>query len=222
MSSERVTTPNVSEQVVDVDLTPTNMEVDESETQANNGNAIPSTEGIVEPQRRQTSVVWKHFKRKIINGEWKAVCNYCDAKRLGVAKQGTSHLRSHFTIEKIGGETIVVGNYAFNQEVARRALARMVILHEYPMSIVDHIGFKDFCATLKPLFKGISRNTIKTDIMKFYDEAKENTMRLLSKNKGRIAITTDMWTATHQNKCYMTVTAHFIDDSWNLQSRLVR
>ncbi|KAF1860147.1 hypothetical protein Lal_00033745 [Lupinus albus] len=31
-----------------------------------------------------------------------------------------------------------------------------------------------------------------------------------------------MWTASNQNKGYMTFTSHFIDDSWVLQSRLVR
>nr|KAJ0222546.1 hypothetical protein LSAT_V11C200051160 [Lactuca sativa] len=38
----------------------------------------------------------------------------------------------------------------------------------------------------------------------------------------KIAITTDMWTANYQKKGYMTVTTHFIDDSWQLQSRLLR
>ena len=58
--------------------------------------------------------------------------------------------------------------------------------------------------------------------MKTYNEGKENIMKLLSKNQSRVAITTDMWTASNQNRGYMTVTAHFITDSWNLESRLVR
>jgi hypothetical protein len=88
--------------------------------------------------------------------------------------------------------------------------------------MVEHIGFREFCASMQPLFKVVSRNTIKNDIMKIYNSEKENTMKLLSKNQSRIAITTDMWTSSNQNKGYMTVTAHFIDDLWTLQSRLVR
>jgi len=42
------------------------------------------------------------------------------------------------------------------------------------MSMVDHMGFKEFYLALQPLFKGISRNTIKSDIMKTYNEGKEN------------------------------------------------
>ena len=75
---------------------------------------------------------------------------------------------------------------------------------------------------MQPLFNMVSRNTIKADIMKLYKEEKENTMKLLSKNQSRIAITSDMWTSSNQNKGYMTVTTHFIDDSWKLQSHLIR
>ena len=51
---------------------------------------------------------------------------------------------------------------------------------------------------------------------------KKNRMKLLEENKSRIKITTDMWTANNQKRGYMTVTAHFIDDSWILQSQIVR
>ncbi|KAE8673140.1 S-norcoclaurine synthase 1-like [Hibiscus syriacus] len=44
----------------------------------------------------------------------------------------------------------------------------------------------------------------------------------LEANEGRIAITTDMWTSDHQNKGYMVVTAHYIDNSWSLQKRIIR
>ncbi|KAL4352489.1 hypothetical protein GQ457_06G009710 [Hibiscus cannabinus] len=40
--------------------------------------------------------------------------------------------------------------------------------------------------------------------------------------KGRIAITIDMWTADHQNKGYMVVTAHYIDNSWILRKQIIR
>nr|KYP43119.1 Putative AC transposase [Cajanus cajan] len=88
--------------------------------------------------------------------------------------------------------------------------------------MIDHIGFIEFCAALQPLYKRVSQNTLKNEMMKEYREAKGNTMKLLSKNQSRIAITTNMWTASNQNKGYMTITTHFIDDSWTLQSRLVR
>ncbi|CAN1794461.1 hypothetical protein LINPERHAP1_LOCUS20305 [Linum perenne] len=43
----------------------------------------------------------------------------------------------------------------------------MIILHEYPMCIVDHIGFRRFVFIIQPLFHCPTRNTIKGDIFKY-------------------------------------------------------
>jgi hypothetical protein len=45
----------------------------------------------------------------------------------------------------------------------------MIVVHEYPLSMVDHVGFRRFCAALQPLFKVVSRNTIKKDILDMYE-----------------------------------------------------
>ncbi|KAF1862321.1 hypothetical protein Lal_00026849 [Lupinus albus] len=42
-------------------------------------------------------------------------------------------------------ELVLVGSYAYSQDATRWALAKMIIFHEYPMSMVDHILFKEFC-----------------------------------------------------------------------------
>jgi len=47
-------------------------------------------------------------------------------------------------------------------------------------------------------------------------------MNSLGKNKSRIAITTDMWTSSNQNKRYMAVTVHYIDENWNLHNQIIR
>jgi len=58
--------------------------------------------------------------------------------------------------------------------------------------------------------------------MKEYNEEKEKMKLLLSRIQSRVAITTDMWTTSSQNKGYMTITTHFIDKLWRLKSQLVR
>ncbi|KAE8668026.1 pentatricopeptide repeat-containing protein [Hibiscus syriacus] len=47
-------------------------------------------------------------------------------------------------------------------------------------------------------------------------------MRLLEKNRSKIAITTDMWTSSNQKKGFMSITLHLIDDNWEMQSRIMR
>uniref|UniRef100_A0A2N9H0X0 Cyclic nucleotide-binding domain-containing protein n=1 Tax=Fagus sylvatica TaxID=28930 RepID=A0A2N9H0X0_FAGSY len=104
----------------------------------------------------------------------------------------------------------------------RRGLARMVILHEYPLSMVDHIGFREFVGLLQPMFKMICRNTLKRDIFKIYDNEKEKALQVVDKNESRIAITTDMWTSSNKKRGFMVVTAHFVNKSWTLESRVLR
>ncbi|CAN1812725.1 Zinc finger BED domain-containing protein RICESLEEPER 3 [Linum perenne] len=83
----------------------------------------------------------------------------------------------------------------------------MILLHEYPLSIVDHIGFKRYSCSLQPLFKVPCCNTIKKEILTLYEVTKIKFKRELHENRGRIAVTTDMWTATNQKRGYMAITA---------------
>ncbi|XWS28527.1 hypothetical protein CRYUN_Cryun25bG0077500 [Craigia yunnanensis] len=50
---------------------------------------------------------------------------------------------------------------------------------------------------------------------------KAKLMDVFEKLRSRIAITTDM-RISNQNKGYMSITAHFLSDSWVLQSRILR
>ncbi|XP_030941545.1 zinc finger BED domain-containing protein RICESLEEPER 2-like [Quercus lobata] len=115
-----------------------------------------------------------------------------------------------------------VNAYHFDQDESRKELARMIILHEYPLSIVDHIGFRRYSTSLQPLFKMVCRNTIKKDITSIYDHEREKSIHEIEKNRSRIAITTDMWNSQNKKRGFMVVTAHFIDDFWRLQSRVMR
>lgn len=186
--------------------------------------------------------MWEHFKKKKINGEIKAVCNYCKAHLVGDGKKGTRHLHDHYgrclkrkhqdiqyamqnqkrlKIDERDGK-LKITNYTFDQEVCRKKVATMIILHELPLCFVEYHGFRELCQSLQPAFKMISRTTLKSDILKIYDVEKQKTMKLLERNRSRIAITTDMWTSSNQKKGFMAVTAHWIDDSWLIQNQILR
>ena len=115
-----------------------------------------------------------------------------------------------------------LNTYQFDQVRVRNKLARMVILHEYPLSIVDHIEFKEFVADLQPMFKLITRNTLKSDIFKIYDNEREKVLKMTNKNGSRMAITTDMWTSSNKKREFMVITAHLIDHTWILQNQVLR
>ncbi|XP_050244277.1 zinc finger BED domain-containing protein RICESLEEPER 3-like [Quercus robur] len=118
--------------------------------------------------------------------------------------------------------TTGVNAYHFDQDESRKELAYMIILHKYPLSIVDHIGFRRYSTSLQPLFKMVCRNTIKKEIMRIYDHEREKSMHEIEKNRSRIAITTDMWTSQHKRRGFMVAMAYFIDDFWRSQSQVMR
>ncbi|KAL0387676.1 UNVERIFIED_CONTAM: putative AC transposase [Sesamum radiatum] len=190
-------------------------------------------------KRKRTSEAWNHFKRVKVEGIQFAECNYCKTRLKAPAGYGTTHLHKHYekvckkrprktdirqsflkTNKKVSGEQ-ELGTHIFNQEEARRELASMVILHDYTLSVVDHIGFRRYSTCLQPCFNMISRNTLKGDILKIYKDERTKYYNLLGKIKCRIAITTDMWTSSN-NKGFMAVTGHFIDDNWTLQNCILR
>ena len=85
-----------------------------------------------------------------------------------------------------------------------------------PLSIVDGGGFKDFMAAAAPTYKVPSRTTLGKYLDVAY-QAKFNELRgLLNKQTG-VALTTDMWSSV-ANEGYLTITAHFVDGSWNLNN----
>ena len=191
-------------------------------------------------KRKLKSEVWLEFDRIEVNGVWKAKCQWCKKLLSGETRNGTNSLKKHLQIcddrscrkglqqstlkltpnQQDG--TVTIEKYVFDKDVARKELALMIIVHEYPLSMVDHVGFKKFCATLQPLFKVVSRNTIRKDIFTMYELQKENMVKYFRKLSSRVAVTTDLWTANHQKKGYMAVTAHFLDDDWKLKSFLIR
>ena len=43
-----------------------------------------------------------------------------------------------------------------------------MVLHEYPLCMVDHTGFRRFVSALQPLFKMVTRNTIRYALQYLY------------------------------------------------------
>ncbi|XP_028085593.1 zinc finger BED domain-containing protein RICESLEEPER 2-like [Camellia sinensis] len=106
----------------------------------------------------------------------------------------------------------------FSIEVAMRHLAEMIVIDELPFRFVDGVGFKTFCNVMQPKFKIPSRYTVARDIVDIYTNERERLKKIV---KGRrICFTTDTWTSI-QNLCYMCLNAHFIDDDWKLQKRII-
>ena len=220
--------------VVVGDPTPSNTNVDTNVDSCGTPNATDDdgTTLTLGRKRKFLSDVWAHFTLELRDGLEKAICNYCKKALGGASRNGTKHLRDHhascpmkryrsiaqdFAQKKLKIETsgdkkgkLAYGSLGYDEEEVRRELCNMVVMHEYPLSIVDHIGFRRYSKALNPTFKMISRNTLKRDIIKVFEHEKGKTMRLLGSIKSKVAITTDMWTSQNQKRGFIAITAHWI------------
>ncbi|TXG58046.1 hypothetical protein EZV62_015875 [Acer yangbiense] len=92
---------------------------------------------------KHTSGAWNHFKREIINGEVKAICNNCGKALAGHHKQGTSHLLNHITLclkknggKKVDGTSPKPNFGSVDNDILRQKITKMIIMHELPLSIL--------------------------------------------------------------------------------------
>ncbi|CAN0921385.1 Putative AC transposase [Linum grandiflorum] len=196
---------------------------------------------------RLTSNVWADFTKVWYKGVIKAQCNHCKKYLVGHSNNDTSHLKNHLASclqKKIkdGSQKVLGANYlvkgknelsamSFNSEVSMQQLSIEIVMHEYPLSIVDHLYFRRFVTSLQPQFQVPSRNTVKKDIMRLYELQRKKLQKNIDQNLGKIAVTTDLWTASNQKKgfCYLPA-PHTADRlasvlmeclmDWNIDSKI--
>jgi len=193
---------------------------------------------------KKKSQIWDHFTKLDVDPKApKGECNYC-GKHVAchTIVNGTSNMWSHlkvckkfpFVVDKkqkvlvlepkiekgeLGEQNVgTLKAICYNYDECRQALAKMVIIDELPFNFVEGWGFKLFARTMQPRFVIPSRFTIMRDCLKLYVEEKD---RLRTTLRGqRLCLTTDTWTSI-QNINYMCLTAHWIDNEWNLHKRIL-
>jgi hypothetical protein len=143
----------------------------------------------------------------------KDACPIILNKKAKLLRQGTIG----FDPEKPGASLIV--NNEYDHEECRKIIAKMIIVHEYPFRMVEHAWFNVLMNYMNASYKFTGRKTIRAECMKVYlaeNEILKNQLRSVE----RISLTCDLWTS-NQNLCYLALVAHYIDDEWNMQSRVL-
>ncbi|KAH9624568.1 hypothetical protein KSS87_023854 [Heliosperma pusillum] len=108
----------------------------------------------------------------------------------------------------------------FDQDRCRHEIARMIIMHEYPLHMVEHPGFVSFVQNLQPRFDMVSFNIVQGDCVATFLREKQTLQKFVEGIPGRICLTLDMWTS-NQSTGYVFVTGQFIDNDWKLHRRLL-
>lgn len=125
-----------------------------------------------------------------------------------------------FDQEQKKDEIFNLGSGRFDQERSRIDLARMIIVHGYPLAMVDHVGFKVFVKNLQPLFEVVPNNSVEQACMEIYGKEKLKVYETINKLHGRINLSVEMWSSP-ENVEYLCLTAHYIDEDWKLQKKIL-
>ena len=104
---------------------------------------------------------------------------------------------------------------SFDQKRSSHDIAKMIILHDYPLHIVEHQGFIDFVRTLQPQFNPLCFTSVEEDCVALYVREKQNMLNLINGIPGLVNLTLDLW-SSNRAMGYVFVRGHFIDGDWNL------
>ncbi|KAL8139379.1 hypothetical protein V2J09_005400 [Rumex salicifolius] len=108
----------------------------------------------------------------------------------------------------------------FSQKRCNNELARMIILHDYPLEMVENPGFIEFVQTLQPQFETVSSDAIYDECMAIFSSEKTSLANLLSEIPGRVSLSLNMWTSD-ETLGYAVLSGHFMDSDWTLHRRLL-
>ncbi|KAM3287096.1 zinc finger BED domain-containing protein RICESLEEPER 1 [Capsicum chacoense] len=122
--------------------------------------------------------------------------------------------------EEVYAMPISLGSARFDQERSRLDLARMIMLHGYPLSMVDHVGFKIFVKNLQPQFEVLTNSAVELDCMTIYAKEKQKVYEAIHNLRGRISLSADVWDSS-ENARYLCLTAFYIDEDWKHQKKLL-
>uniref|UniRef100_A0A673GRL3 BED-type domain-containing protein n=1 Tax=Sinocyclocheilus rhinocerous TaxID=307959 RepID=A0A673GRL3_9TELE len=190
------------------------------------------SERILLMSKHLKSAVWHFFGFWSVNGEiidkTNIICKLC--KKPLLFHSTTSNMRTHMQSchpEQFSQECHdegpalkqfrVTSFYTTNttnplpaakQEEITQKRTEFICKDMRPISIVDGDGFQNFVQALKPRYNLPSRDSTAKSVK-------------ASLNNRSVALTTDGWTSLHTD-AYVTVTAHFISDGWEIKNYVLK
>ncbi|KAK3436857.1 hypothetical protein EUGRSUZ_C01383 [Eucalyptus grandis] len=158
-----------------------------------------------------------HLKRHIAKGTCPAILRNQDKNQItpysAPGRMGSDPPKRRY-------RTSAVSLIPFDQDRCRHEIAKMIIMHDYPLHMVEHPGFVTFVQNLQPRFDLVSFNAVQGDCIATYLCEKQGVMKFIEGMPGRVCLTVDIWTSS-QSLGYLFLTGHFMDSDWKMHRRLL-
>ncbi|KAL2937271.1 Zinc finger BED domain-containing protein RICESLEEPER 2, partial [Bienertia sinuspersici] len=111
--------------------------------------------------------------------------------------------------------------FVYNKDRMIAEFGKFIIADELPFSFGERPNYAYFNrVALQPQYRRVPRNTLKRHTQQAYYAYKGYLMEMFRTYDGRVSLTSDTWTSTY-GEPFLCVAAHWIDDDWLLQKRLI-
>ncbi|XP_028095102.1 zinc finger BED domain-containing protein RICESLEEPER 2-like [Camellia sinensis] len=71
------------------------------------------------------------------------------------------------------------------------------------------------------MFKLVSRNIVRADVLDVYEIENAKLYQFLDELFSKITLTTDIWTLDHQNSAHTCLTVHYVTNDWELKKKIL-
>jgi len=110
--------------------------------------------------------------------------------------------------------------FGYTEKGAEELLTNFIVEDDQAFQLVECPSFREFVTFICPKYKHKSADTVKRRVMEMFRKSKDELKTILNDNSSKLSYTSDIWTSPTQ-EAYMAITAHFIDDNWDLQSFII-
>lgn len=164
-----------------------------------------------------------HLKRHIAKGTCPVVLRNQEKNQMGAysapSKTGGGFAAGTDTPRR-RYRTTAAPYISFDPDRCRHEISRMIIMHEYPLHIVEHPGFVAFVQNLQPRFDMVTFNTVQGDCVATYLREKQSIQKVIETMPGRVCLTLDMWSSC-RTVGYVFLTGYYIDSEWKMHRKLL-
>ncbi|XP_010513534.1 PREDICTED: zinc finger BED domain-containing protein DAYSLEEPER-like [Camelina sativa] len=192
-----------------------------SETQPTQETTTDQT--VFNSNKRLKSDCWKEFIPVAgleTDGKHRGHCIHCNKKMIVETSQGTSSVKRHLAICPKRPPGVSEAS-EYDQKVDREMVTEIIVYHDMPFRYVEYEKVRARDKYLNPNCQPICRQTAGNDVFRRYELEKEKVKKIFAGFKRRVCCTADLWTARGTLTGYICLTAHYVDDEWRLNSKIL-
>nr|KAJ0198451.1 hypothetical protein LSAT_V11C700355780 [Lactuca sativa] len=181
---------------------------------------------------------WKSFEKIFIDGVRHGKCKWCErALKADGNNTGTSSLNKHaknckknpenlknqqtlqFKKEPTGEGSVSIWKH--DDKRIKKAMLNLFVVGGLPFKFVENEAFYEYTNALNGKVIVPCRTTISKKVSLYYQEERNKLVTFLCNPLNTIHLTTDCWTSPSKRVHYIVITAHFIDDNWEMHKRII-